>query len=77
MRLAGFTPRARLDVRSLPDAMKRAVRPEVVYDHRCPVCGVNRIAGRPVRRWRCRACVEAGREGRLEIVTRSFKDVAS
>ncbi len=38
-----------------------------VYLHECPVCGVSRLARRPVPVWRCRACVESGRPGRMNI----------
>jgi hypothetical protein len=40
------------------------------YDHWCPVCQASRPARRPVRAWRCAACVAAGLEGRLEITPR-------
>ena len=48
---------------------RRAVRPRMLYQHRCPVCSASRVARRPVRRWRCRACRESGLEGALEIST--------
>jgi len=43
------------------------------YDHWCPVCQASRPARRPVRAWRCAACVAAGLEGRLEITAREAR----
>ncbi|MCM2258715.1 MAG: SprT-like domain-containing protein [Vicinamibacteria bacterium] len=37
------------------------------YEHWCPVCQSSRTAARPVKAWRCRACVQAGLPGTLEI----------
>ncbi len=37
------------------------------YEHRCPVCQFTRMARRPVGRWRCAACVDAGLDGVLLI----------
>lgn len=45
-------------------------RTTVNYVHRCAVCQTTRTAKRPMKRWRCRACVEAGLEGRMEITSR-------
>jgi predicted SprT family Zn-dependent metalloprotease len=68
MREAGFKPRARLPYTcsELP-SIKKEPRQRYLYVHRCPVCQVERIARRAVRRWRCRACWEAGLDGKLEI----------
>jgi predicted SprT family Zn-dependent metalloprotease len=46
-------------------------RSAVAYDHWCPVCQSSRQAGRPVKAWRCAACVAAGLDGRLEITRRA------
>ena len=63
---AGFEPRARFD----PAAGKFPPRPpRARWEHRCPVCRATRMAGRPVRNWRCGACYSAGRSGKL-IITR-------
>jgi predicted SprT family Zn-dependent metalloprotease len=43
----------------------------IVYDHWCPVCQSSRQARRPVKAWRCAACVAAGLEGRLEVTRRT------
>ncbi len=40
------------------------------YEHVCPVCGSSWTAKRPVSSWRCRACLDAGLEGRLEVHSR-------
>ena len=66
--MAGFEPRVRFqpgEGRFPP----RPWRPRVRWEHRCPVCQVMRMAGRPVREWRCAKCYKAGRSGRL-IITR-------
>ena len=43
----------------------------IAYDHWCPVCQSSRQARRPVKAWRCAACVAAGLAGRLEITRRA------
>ena len=53
-----------------------ASTPSALYDHRCPVCHHNRKAKRPVRAWRCAACVAAGLEGQLEITRRTIRTAA-
>jgi predicted SprT family Zn-dependent metalloprotease len=37
------------------------------YEHLCPLCQSVRIAKRPMARWRCQACVDAGLPGTLQI----------
>lgn len=77
---AGFTPSVRLSARGIPNvaagptpAANRVATPpapaapRLPYRHRCPVCQAVRWARRPVPRWRCRACVEAGLEGKLVV----------
>jgi len=66
MSVAGFAPRARLPEGSLALPV-RASRSRVLWEHRCPVCQASRLAGRPVRQWRCAACCEVGLPGRLLI----------
>jgi hypothetical protein len=46
---------------------KRGRAPSARWVHSCPVCHFSRVARRPVRAWRCAACVAAGLPGRLEI----------
>jgi predicted SprT family Zn-dependent metalloprotease len=67
VRVAGFEPRRRIPWSALSPPSQRAVAPRRQYIHRCPVCQLQRIAWRPVRQWRCAACVAAGLSGRLEI----------
>jgi len=62
----GHDPCASLAVAVAPPRAPRTARC-LAWAHRCPVCQSVRLAARPVRRWRCRACVEAGLDGRLEI----------
>jgi predicted SprT family Zn-dependent metalloprotease len=49
----------------------------ITYDHWCPVCQSSRIGRRPVKAWRCAACVAAGLDGRLEITRRSRRPTTS
>jgi ribosomal protein L37AE/L43A len=66
VRAVGFTPTARLTtVGARPQQTALAIQP--LYTHRCPVCHTLRLSKRPIKRWRCRSCVEAGLEGTLKI----------
>jgi SprT protein len=69
MTAAGFKPQARANAQSMPKAIRQRLQPRRLYLHRCRVCQARRIARRPVRRWLCRRCVEAGLPGRLDIVS--------
>jgi predicted SprT family Zn-dependent metalloprotease len=51
--------------------------PAVVYDHWCPVCQSSRLGRRPVKAWRCTACVAAGLHGSLEITRRRRRPTAA
>ena len=46
-------------------------QPPTAYDHWCPVCQSSRLARRPVKAWRCAACVAAGLDGKLAITRRA------
>jgi predicted SprT family Zn-dependent metalloprotease len=46
-------------------------QPAITYDHWCPVCQSSRQARRPVKAWRCAACIAAGLDGTLEITRRT------
>ena len=72
VRQAGFVPRVTASLKglNLPPPARKA--PSALYEHRCPVCQMTRTSSRPVSRWRCAACVEAGLDGRL-IVERIIK----
>jgi len=50
---------------------KPGTQPAIAYDHWCPVCQSSRQARRPVKAWRCAACVAAGLDGTLEITRRA------
>jgi predicted SprT family Zn-dependent metalloprotease len=62
---AGYPPVTRLPTEL--SGLSPPARATSRYEHLCPVCQAVRIAGRPVSRWRCQACVEAGLPGELEI----------
>jgi predicted SprT family Zn-dependent metalloprotease len=69
MRAVGLEPRVRIPRQELAQAAQRAARKRWVWRHRCPVCRAQRLAGRPVRQWRCGSCLAAGRPGEL-VITR-------
>jgi predicted SprT family Zn-dependent metalloprotease len=68
MRSVGLAPRVRIQLAATDAARTvRAAAPRVFFEHRCPVCQLARLARRRMSQWRCRACVGAGRSGRLEV----------
>jgi predicted SprT family Zn-dependent metalloprotease len=69
MTMAGYEPKVAMDVASSPCLSRELGRPRVLYRHLCPVCGATRVARRPVRAWRCRACRDAGLDGLLVVST--------
>jgi SprT protein len=64
---AGFEPRVRIPAGEVEHLLRQVRQVGTLWEHRCPVCRTRRLAGRPVRRWRCAACTHAGLEGRLVI----------
>jgi predicted SprT family Zn-dependent metalloprotease len=52
---------------------KPKAAPPTLYDHWCPVCQSSRVGRRPVKAWRCAACVAAGLDGALEITRRTAR----
>jgi len=52
-------------------------QPSITYDHWCPVCQSSRQARRPVKAWRCAACVAADLAGTLEITRRTRRPTAA
>ena len=69
VRAAGYEPRRRIPWSAPAPPSQRTVGRRRQYIHHCPVCQLRRMAWRPVRRWRCAACVAAGLPGRLEIIS--------
>lgn len=67
MRRVGLEPRVHVPGAELGQASQRAARKRWVWRHRCPHCRAERIAGRPVRQWRCRPCQSAGGDGKLKV----------
>jgi predicted SprT family Zn-dependent metalloprotease len=69
VRAAGFEPRRRMPWAAPSPPSRRVAKRRRQYIHRCPVCQLQRTAWRPVRQWRCAACVAAGLSGQLEITS--------
>lgn len=65
VRQAGYKPSKSLVVAASehPNRQENTRR----YEHLCPVCQIVRIAKRPMSRWRCQDCTDAGLEGTLQI----------
>ena len=59
---AGYEPRLRISI----GGVWQSTTPHR-FEHLCPVCQAVRYAKRPVTRWRCESCFEAGLEGKLMI----------
>ncbi|MGH0038277.1 MAG: SprT family zinc-dependent metalloprotease [Myxococcota bacterium] len=76
MGAAGLVPRVRIPASELAALPAPAQRARVVWDHRCPLGHARRLAGRPMRRWRCVACRNAGLSGVL-VIERTSADVAA
>jgi len=60
-------PRARHPTDQNGERPAKPKAPSPLYDHWCPVCQSSRVGRRPVKAWRCAACVAAGLDGKLEI----------
>jgi predicted SprT family Zn-dependent metalloprotease len=63
---AGQSPQQKQKQQPIPKP-----QPSITYDHWCPVCQSSRQARRPVKAWRCAACVASGLDGTLEITRRT------
>lgn len=70
MRAAGYDPRACFDTSRLSSRFLDATRPRREWEHVCERCGRDWTAGRPMRRWRCRACWDEGHRQPLAITAR-------
>lgn len=66
VRAVGFVPQVQLLVKKTQPRTPSAVAP-LRFEHRCPVCQMVRLSSRPVTRWRCRSCIDAGLTGELLI----------
>jgi predicted SprT family Zn-dependent metalloprotease len=77
MRRVGLEPRVHVPGAELGRASQRAARKRWAWRHRCPHCRAERIAGRPVRQWRCRPCQAAGGDGRLTVTRVSARSLAA
>jgi predicted SprT family Zn-dependent metalloprotease len=62
VREVGYEPRLRVRV-----GRDRRTIAVPRFEHLCPVCQTVRYAKRPMTRWRCASCIDAGLEGRLLI----------
>ena len=67
VRAAGFEPRVRTCGNAPAEKPRRQHASGNLYEHRCPVCQIIRVARRPVVNWRCAECLDAGLEGALLI----------
>lgn len=68
---AGYKPRTRMPVDVPPTARRaRPRRLQIIWTHECPQCGTSRDARRPMRRWRCKVCWNAGKGGELRVTSR-------
>jgi predicted SprT family Zn-dependent metalloprotease len=74
MEAAGHPGRARLPEARLAELPAAARRQRFLFAHRCPACGRERLAGRPVRGWRCVPCARTGGTGRLVVSRRAMSD---
>lgn len=61
----------RVTIPAPASAPKATRRRRFTYSHRCPRCKTQRTSGRVVRRWRCKACVDDGHSGELEVWRRT------
>jgi hypothetical protein len=76
MRRAGWAPRVRIPAEELASLPAPAQRARVLWDHRCPLGHARRLAGRPVRQWRCVACRREGLPGVLVIERTTGEEAA-
>jgi predicted SprT family Zn-dependent metalloprotease len=74
VRTAGFEPQRRIPWPAPSSPTQRIATRRRRYIHRCPVCQLQRTAWRPVRGWRCAACVAAGLPGGLEINSQPVRE---
>jgi SprT protein len=75
-RAAGLEPRATIPAHGV-FGLKPGKRRGVVFEYHCPVCEVVSRARVRNSRYRCRACLKAGRPGVLTVVRRDPGDPAA
>lgn len=66
---AGYAARRSIPAERTSRREAERARGRWVYVHRCGVCHAVRYASRPMARWRCVECREAGLDGRLTITS--------
>lgn len=67
---AGYSPRLSAPgLEGCRSATMPKQTPSTIYVHRCLVCGMERRSRLVVKAWKCAACVEAGLDGQLEVVS--------
>lgn len=74
VRTAGFKPRRRIPWSAPSPRTQPVTARRRRYVHRCPVCQLQLSAWRPVRKWRCAACVAAGLPGQFEIHSQPVRE---
>lgn len=67
MREAGHDPRPTIPHAELDRLIPLDEGRRVSWVHRCPRCDARRLAGRPVKQWRCSRCQVFGFGGRLIV----------
>jgi len=73
IRIAGFNPSATYKAER-PNSGTHQSKSQILYMHRCPVCGTQRLAKKPMLNWRCIGCAEAGLLGKLQITTQPIQE---
>jgi predicted SprT family Zn-dependent metalloprotease len=64
---AGFDPDRKLSLKAIDT---KGPRSTLSYEHRCLICQNVYLARRPMKRWRCADCCDAGLDGHLVISKR-------
>jgi predicted SprT family Zn-dependent metalloprotease len=71
---AGYPPEVRARDVTPSQSPVHQPSPTLPYEHRCPVCQNVRYSRRPVGRWRCAECLDAGLSGEFVIIRHSRPD---
>ena len=72
MEAVGYLPRTRLAVPAglQPTPKRKKWRSSGLYIYSCPLCQLKRVTRHPIEGWRCRPCINAGRNGVLVLIRR-------